>query len=85
MRTARKPVADSRSSGPGHDPAELLDVRAVADLLGCSTRHVLRLSDSGRMPPPYKLGQLIRWNRRRLLEWIDESCPQVSEPGRANR
>lgn len=28
----------------------LLDVRAVASLLGCSQRHVYRLADAGRLP-----------------------------------
>jgi hypothetical protein len=32
--------------------ASLLDVRAVAALLCCSTRHVRRLADTGRMPRP---------------------------------
>ena len=30
--------------------AALLDVQAVAEMLGCSPRHVYRLSDAGRMP-----------------------------------
>ncbi len=59
--------------------AELLDVKAVAALLGgCSTRHVYRLSDSGRMPRPIHLGSLIRWRRAELLRWLNDGCP--SEP-----
>ena len=38
-------------------PPLLLDVNAVAErLLACSTRHVYRLADSSRMPPPLKVG-----------------------------
>jgi predicted DNA-binding transcriptional regulator AlpA len=59
---------------PAVDP-ELLDVRAVATLLGgCSTRHVFRLADGGRMPAPLKLGSLVRWRRGEVLDWIAAGC-----------
>jgi excisionase family DNA binding protein len=60
------------------EPPALLDVKAVAVLLGgCSTRHIYRLSDSGRMPLPLRLGSLVRWNRAQIQEWIDAGCPKV--------
>lgn len=55
--------------------AELLDVKDVAALLACSTRHVLRQSDSGRMPPGLKIGGLRRWRRQELSAWIEAGCP----------
>jgi excisionase family DNA binding protein len=55
----------------------LLDVAAVAEMLGCSARHVYRLSDAGRMPPPVKLGALVRWSAASIGEWIDAGCPSV--------
>ena len=58
--------------------AQLLDVQAVAEMCGCSTRHVYRLSDAGRMPRPVKLGALVRWKATgpgSLAEWIDDGCP----------
>ena len=68
-RTAR---ADSQLASS----AELLDVKTVAELLGgCSTRHVYRLADAGRMPKPVKLGSLIRFRRAELQAWIDAGCP----------
>ena len=57
--------------------AELLDVGAVAALLGCSKRTVYRLSDGGRMPRPLKLGQLVRWRRVEVLAWIAGGCEPV--------
>jgi excisionase family DNA binding protein len=57
--------------------AELLDVRTVARMLDCSKRHVYRLSDAGRMPRPLKLGQLVRWRRAELMNWLDAGCPPV--------
>lgn len=57
-------------------PAELLNVKDVAALLGgCSPRHIYRLADAGRMPPAIKLGFLVRWRRAELQAWIDMGCP----------
>jgi excisionase family DNA binding protein len=64
------------------DPAALpalLDVRAVAQLLACSPRHVYRLADGGRMPPPRRLGTLVRWSRAELDDWIAAGCPAVRQ------
>ena len=57
--------------------ARLLDVQQVAEILGCSTRHVFRLSDSGKMPRPVKLGALVRWNRSAIEDWITGNCQSV--------
>jgi excisionase family DNA binding protein len=54
---------------------QLLDVLAVAEMLGCSPRHVYRLSDAGKMPAPVKLGALVRWSAVAIREWIDAGCP----------
>jgi excisionase family DNA binding protein len=54
--------------------AQLLDVRAVAALLDCSARHVYRLADAGRMPPPVRLGALVRWRRQDLDAWLAGGC-----------
>jgi excisionase family DNA binding protein len=72
-------------NGPGHNPVELLDVRAVAGVLGCSARHVYRLADAGRMPRPLKLGQLVRWRRGELLGWIADGCPAIRTNRRAGQ
>lgn len=75
----------------GHDSgqavsAELLDVRAVAALLGgCSRRHVYRLADSGRMPPSIRLGNLVRWRRADLVDWIEGGCKPVRPGGGVTR
>jgi excisionase family DNA binding protein len=55
----------------------LLAVKDVAALLSCSVRHVYRLADAGRMPPPVKLGALVRWQRTSILTWLAENCPSV--------
>lgn len=66
--------------------AELLSVRDVAALLGgCSTRHVYRMADAGRMPRPIKLGGLVRWRRAELMDWLAAGCPPVREARGAAR
>jgi excisionase family DNA binding protein len=73
---------DGRIPQTGLSP-ELLDVRAVAVLLGdCSIRHIYRLADGGRMPPPVKLGNLVRWRRAELEAWISAGCPSRRPEGR---
>ena len=62
--------------------AKLLDVQAVSRMLGCSTRHVYRLSDAGRMPAPLKLGALVRWSRESVEEWIRAGCPSCRKGAR---
>jgi excisionase family DNA binding protein len=62
--------------------AALLDVQAVAALLDCSPRHVYRLSDSGRMPTPLKLGALVRWRRQDLDTWLAGGCKPIRATGR---
>lgn len=52
-----------------------MDVKEVAGLLGCSERHVQRLSGGGEMPAPVKLGRLVRWNRATVNQWIADGCP----------
>ena len=58
-------------------PSDLLNVRQVAARLGCSPRHVYRLSDAGRMPIPVKLGVLVRWRAADLDAWISGGCKPV--------
>lgn len=69
------------TAGSNRGPAELLDVGAVAAMLGCGRRHVYRLADSGRMPRPVKLGVLVRWRRAEVLAWIEGGCkPPAATP-----
>ena len=76
MRTTTDTTAERTSERAGSIRQNaLLDVRAVAELLGCSTRHVYRLSDAGRMPAPLRLGSLVRWSKSSIEQWIEAGCP----------
>ena len=71
--------AEMVAAGAGDD---LLDVRGVAGLLGCSAKHVRRLTDRGAMPAPLRLGRLVRFHRRSIVEWIGRGCPSCRPAGR---
>ena len=60
----------------GTTPA-LLDVEQVAQMLNCSTRHVYRLADAGKMPRPVKLGALVRWRKDVIDRWVAHGCTTV--------
>jgi len=62
---------------PPPTEAKLLDVRAVAAMLDCSTRHVYRLADAGKMPAPLKIGSLCRWSKSTVEKWIECGCKPV--------
>lgn len=52
--------------------ALLLDASAVARLLMCSKRHLLRLVDAGQFPRPVSVGsKLKRWPRAVVLAWVE--------------
>ncbi|MBX3416738.1 MAG: helix-turn-helix domain-containing protein [Pirellulaceae bacterium] len=57
----------------------LIDVAAVARMLGVTGRTVYRLADAGRMPKPLRLGGAVRWDRRTIENWIDSGCPSDQE------
>lgn len=75
-------LLDTLRDTKGTLASALLDVRAVAALLDCSPRHVYRLSDAGRMPPPVRLGALVRWRRADLDGWLAAGCPPVRRHGK---
>jgi predicted DNA-binding transcriptional regulator AlpA len=70
---------------PVETKPDLMDVNAVAVLIGASPRTVRRLADWGRMPRPISLGRMVRWQRSVIEEWIREGCPRVERRGTGRR
>jgi excisionase family DNA binding protein len=50
--------------------AATLSVEDVAELLGCDKRTVWRRRNEGSLPPPIKLGRLVRWNKAEFEKWL---------------
>jgi predicted DNA-binding transcriptional regulator AlpA len=66
-----------QSPNQGFDKAALLDGEQVGEVLHCSARHVIRMADRGLMPPPVRLGSLVRWQRGAIDSWIAKGCPAM--------
>lgn len=80
MQILEKTNQPQTQNGPA-----LIDVGEVATLLGCSKRHVMRLSDEGRMPRSVKLGWLVKWNRAEIERWIANGCKPVRQKRRTHQ
>lgn len=68
---------------PPNTERRLVGIEDVARMLGCSTRHIHRMRDAGRLPPAIRLGALVRWPIEAIERWIAEGCP--GEPPRSTR
>lgn len=58
-------------------PGELINVEEFAATMKCSAKHVRRLIDAGKCPPPLRVGALLRWRRDVVDAWTREGCPSV--------
>ena len=59
------------------NPEKLLDVSALAELLGISVGTVYNLHRTGRLPRPFKLGGgdgLLRWHPEVVTLWLREQA-----------
>ncbi len=53
----------------------LLPARAVAELLGISTRQVWSLNATAQLPKPVRIRRSVRWRAVDIAEWITMDCP----------
>ena len=54
---------------------QLMDIRAVARILGCCTATVRRMADRDELPQPVRVGRrLLRWDRGVIQAWIENGC-----------
>ena len=60
---------------------KLGDVNVIAKKCDCSSRHIYRLTDAGRMPAPVRLGALVRWDLEKIDRWIADGCPSCRKGG----
>jgi predicted DNA-binding transcriptional regulator AlpA len=62
--------------------SQLIEINSLAQMLKCSTRHVRRLVDTGRIPRPIKLGALLRWIKADVDRWFIDGCPNCRKGGK---
>lgn len=88
MQSQTQATAEATAGGRDRKPGEsseqslLVDVHAVSVLLGCSARHIWRMADAGKMPRPYKIGALCRWDRAVIEQWVVDGCPSCRKAAR---
>ena len=78
MVDSRAATVGAKTDGEEGTPREqslLVSVLDVAGMLRCSPRHIWRMADAGKMPRPYKIGALCRWDRAAIECWIADGCP----------
>ena len=64
---------------------ELIDIEALAQLLGDSVRHVRRLVAEHRVPY-LKVGHFVRFDPAEIVRWLDSSRqPEIPERARTGR
>jgi len=44
----------------------------LARLLDCSTQHVRALFHAGKVPGGFRLGRIVRFDRRQVDEWLHQ-------------
>jgi len=54
---------------------QLWSIKQVKKVTGLSERTLWRLSDSGKICGPIRIGHSVRWRKSDILLWIDLGCP----------
>ena len=62
----------------------LLNASEVAATLGVSQRSVWRLSATGEIPPPVRIGRSVRWRRSTVEAWLAKEERQAVRQQRAD-
>lgn len=78
MCATKHPTAGG-TGGPDASGAALLDISRLAELLECSARTVQRHVGDGLIPPPVRIGRLVRWRAAEIDNWLDAGCPPMAD------
>jgi excisionase family DNA binding protein len=73
------PAREAPANREGESP--LVDAKEAAGLCRISESMLYKLNAEGRMPAPVRIGSLMRWRRREILDWIDSGCPDDGREG----
>lgn len=69
-------TANERDAAGGPTARQLLiGTSALATMLSCSTKTIYRLADRGAIPSPVRIGNMLRWHRPQIEQWIADGCP----------
>ena len=62
-------------------PPALLNIDDLAARLRLHPRTIWRMRDRGTMPPPFKVGNSVRWHASQIDDWIARGCPPCRREG----
>jgi predicted DNA-binding transcriptional regulator AlpA len=71
-------MTSTENTGRGDEGSLLIDVRALARMLGRSISSIFRDDKAGRIPRPLGIGGSKRWRRKEILLWVNSGCPDRS-------
>ena len=60
-------------------PFRLLTIQEMAAIMNCSVASVYTMKAYGRVPPPLRIGRLVRWDPREVQQWLDNRCPSFEK------
>ncbi len=60
-------------------PAQLVDVRAVAEMFNVHPRTIWNMERRGDLPPAMRMKQVVRWRLSDIEEWLDGNRPAPAE------
>lgn len=73
-------MSNTNDQGANRSFSPLLRIEEVAQLLGCSKRHVRNLCRAGRMPPRIAISErLIGWRESDLEAWLQSNREERSD------
>lgn len=72
---------DAKNPVPALAYPLLVDIKAVAVMLGRSVASIQRDDKAGRIPGPLTLGGSKRWRAGELRAWVRAGCPCREEWG----
>jgi len=55
---------------PFDSSTSLIRATEIAAFLGCTPKHIRKLSERGEFPKPVKAGRLLRWSRQAVERWL---------------
>lgn len=56
----------------------------LAELIGCSVRHVDTMRKKMLLPEAVRLGHLVKWTGVSIRRWVESGCPAQSYSGEVN-
>lgn len=71
------PAAGKPGGTPQAAQAAFLTEEQLAQRWNVSRRHVRRLVDAGKCPPPFRLGRCRRFPLAVIEKWEADGCPRV--------